>query len=860
MRYQTFMYSLILFGVLSGFVFSTPAADFNSSFPKIERTWVGPEYWTNRLQDWKIQGGRLHCLISAPNRSAHLLTHQLSDEPGAFEMRVQLGTTVPAESRADGWAGFRIGAQGPFGDYRDNAVFGQGLHAGITTDGYLFIRNENNRSATKVDSLQTVELRLYCRPSGDAYEMQLSAHHANSGIPVTEVRTAGIQAHELVGNLALVSAKHNFNNKSNPGEARFWFADWQVSGEKVEHYPSHAFGPVLFNQYTLSNDIMKMTAQMPPIGEQDSQSVRLQIQQNGGWETIAEEAIDAMARTATFRIENWNSDDDVSYRLAYSLVEGDGQTNENYYTGTIRHEPLEKDPLVVAGFTGNTDYGFPNTEIVAHLKVHQPDMLVFTGDQLYEGVGGFGVQRRPIDKATLDYLRKWYLFGWSFGELMKDRPTVCLPDDHDVYHGNIWGMAGKKAEGEGKPGQDSGGYKMPANWVNMVQRTQISHLPDPYDPTPVLQGIGVYYCNMDYAGISFAIIEDRKFKSSPSVLLPEGNVVNGWALNKEFDAEAEADVPGAVLLGQRQLDFLDQWVDDWNQDIWMKTVISQTIFANVATLPKSAVDDDVVPGLRILHKGEYAENDVKVADMDSNSWPQTPRNKALRIIRKAFAFHLAGDQHLGSTIQYGVDEYHDAPFAFCVPAVANLWPRRWYPSEPGKDREPGSPKYSGDFEDGFGNKMTVHAVSNPYYSGKKPSILYDRATGYGIVKFSKSDRTITMECWPRYADPSDPSGEGQYKGWPITIHQMENYNGEPYGYLPRIEVEGMENPLVQIIDESKGESVYTIRIQGNAFRPKVFENGNYTVKVGEFETGEVKEITGVKPAKSIDVEPIQVRF
>ena len=34
------------------------------------------------------------------------------------------------------------------------------------------------------------------------------------------------------------------------------------------------------------------------------------------------------------------------------------------------------------------------------------------------------------------------------------------------------------------------------------------------------------------------------------------------------------------------------------------------------------------------------------ADFDANGWPQTGRNRALRAMRKAFAFHIAGDQHL----------------------------------------------------------------------------------------------------------------------------------------------------------------------------------------------------------------------
>ena len=46
----------------------------------------------------------------------------------------------------------------------------------------------------------------------------------------------------------------------------------------------------------------------------------------------------------------------------------------------------------------------------------------------------------------------------------------------------------------------------------MVERAQTSHLPDPYDPTPIEQGIGVYYTDFNWGGIGFAILEDRKFK------------------------------------------------------------------------------------------------------------------------------------------------------------------------------------------------------------------------------------------------------------------------------------------------------------------------------------------------------------
>ena len=129
---------------------------------------------------------------------------------------------------------------------------------------------------------------------------------------------------------------------------------------------------------------------------------------------------------------------------------------------------------------------------------------------------------------------------------------------------------------------------------------------------------------------------------------------------------------GAELLGARQMRFLERWANDSRGDVWMKAVVSQTLFANVATLPKGSRADEITTKLPIQPPGGYAEGEAPVQDHDSNGWPQTPRLAALRLMRKAGAIHIAGDQHLGSTIQYGIDTFRDGPFAICVPSVANF--------------------------------------------------------------------------------------------------------------------------------------------------------------------------------------------
>ncbi|BED89343.1 hypothetical protein PspMM1_18110 [Pseudoalteromonas sp. MM1] len=66
--------------------------------------------------------------------------------------------------------------------------------------------------------------------------------------------------------------------------------------------------------------------------------------------------------------------------------------------------------------------------------------------------------------------------------------------------GNLWG---------------DGGFKWDKDLIRMVYRIQHGHNPDPYDPKPIKYGIPVAYATYEYGGISFAIVEDRKFKSPP---------------------------------------------------------------------------------------------------------------------------------------------------------------------------------------------------------------------------------------------------------------------------------------------------------------------------------------------------------
>ena len=83
-----------------------------------------------------------------------------------------------------------------------------------------------------------------------------------------------------------------------------------------------------------------------------------------------------------------------------------------------------------------------------------------------------------------------------------------------------------------------------------------------------------------------------------------------------------------------------------------------------------------------------------------------------------------------------------------------------------------------------------------------------RADGYGLIRFDKKARKITFECWPRFAKVAD-GDKAQFPGWPITIAQDANDGRKVHAQLPAVKLDGVMNPVVQVIAESSGEILYT---------------------------------------------------
>lgn len=255
-----------------------------------------------------------------------------------------------------------------------------------------------------------------------------------------------------------------------------------------------------------------------------------------------------------------------------------------------------------------------------------------SGDNYYEGNGGWRVGDGPIARQIEDMVPKFWMLGWSFRELLADRPSLFVTDDHDVFSNDLWG------------------------------------------------------------GISFAVIEDRKWKSAPYDILdvPVGHdrihvPENVRYLDPPFDPTL-LDSEDLQLLGPRQLAFLEGWAADW-RGVDFKVVLSGSPWC-------------------MPFGGEG------YADMDSNGWPQSGRHRALETIRKGAAIAIHGDLHTASLVHQGLDDWNDAAWVFTTPAGAPVTRRRWERTG-GMNREPGMSSEGGEYFDSFGNRITLWAVANP---------------------------------------------------------------------------------------------------------------------------------------------------
>jgi hypothetical protein len=306
------------------------------------------------------------------------------------------------------------------------------------------------------------------------------------------------------------------------------------------------------------------------------------------------------------------------------------------------------------------------------------------------------------------------------------------------------------------------------------------------------------------------------------------------------------DKPELEMLGKRQEKFLEEWIRDW-KNVDMKVLLSQTLFANVAT-----------------HHGNW--DGYLLGDLDSGGWPKGGRDRAIGIMRKGFVFHIAGDQHVPSMVHYGLDNYRDAGWCFVTPAIAVGYSRWFRPDEigiPVVNRPVHGHPNTGEYKDAFGNLNYVYAIGNPGNFSNvsdRYQLANIKSSGYAMVIFNNDERNITMESWHFLADLSNPSKEDQFPGWPLTISQFDNYGREAKAWLPRLKISGNPDPVVEITNQRTGELEYIVRIRGNEFDPKVFSNDTFFIRVGYPEQDLWKVFNDIKAVNLKNNEELMISF
>lgn len=730
-----------------------------------DRVWLGGEYWANPMEDWQIKDGAAHCITTGGQRSVHSLQHQLVDTTKTFRSSVRV--KFVDEGKEDGGAAIRLGIRSELNEYRSNCFVQHGLDVGVIND-QIALGNKRKSMLRPINN-EEFEIRISGAPQAQLVALQVEITSVPTGELLGEMK-ALVGPEELLGNIAVVS---NFNipsfesgpKQSNSDCGRYQFSSWQIAGEAFSNQVDQKFGPILWTMYTLNDSrsdagfVMTLSALTGPLGKNDSKQVELQIHLDGKWVGISQAHFDPDAWVATFRVPNWDEKQTTNYRVVYLEHQVDGTTKPDVYEGIIRANPAGRN-MRMAALTCQNDYAFPYEPVANNVVNMDPDLVFFSGDQLYENHGGFGIIRVPAKQAIFNYLRKYYQFGWAFRETMRNAPTICLPDDHDVLQGNLWGEGGSPmpmaAHDEGRVDK-TGGYIEPVQMVNVVHQTHTAHHMAADDPTPSKRGMIVYYGELVYGDVSFAIVADRQWKSGPERL----DVLVGTSGNDEEPnfINPKWDAPELHLLGHRQERFLQKWSQDWRGHK-LKALLSQTIFASLATHQ-----------MKPTHYLKY--------DFDANGWPASGRNRAVAAIKGSQALHICGDTHLPSLSQYGLAQHRDSNWVFCTPAIAVGWQRWWRPDDVGltySNRPAHGMAHTGEYLDSFGNKNYIYAIGNPEVSQSKNRYVmaHEKSSGFGFVTFDKEDKTYTMQAFKFMVDVRDGKASNQFDGWPLTIKQSDN--------------------------------------------------------------------------------------
>jgi alkaline phosphatase D len=218
------------------------------------RTWLGPPWWANRLQDWRLHQGRLEWVAATGpmrTRTVAVLTRELV----AGDLPARIGVRTGLLAPRPGFSAFLLGAGGGRLDHRAAALVqgasgqGGGILCTYEADGSVGFRDHTDEARQfayrplpgtvrsgrpRPRALdEDVELVLKLVPRGRGrLRLRLQARDRD-GTPLASARLDGVDGAALAGGIALVSS-----SQEETDEVRHWFAGPAPPGPRWPGGPS----------------------------------------------------------------------------------------------------------------------------------------------------------------------------------------------------------------------------------------------------------------------------------------------------------------------------------------------------------------------------------------------------------------------------------------------------------------------------------------------------------------------------------------------------------------------------------------------------------------------------------------------
>ena len=222
------------------------AGEFESNWAQTsDRVSIGPDWWANRVKDWRIHDGRLEC-VQPGMRTAYLATRTLK---GDFRLSVRTGMLGKPDTLDDNTiTGFLFSNMGE-DDYKNPDLLRdfhdtRKLLAGLDGEGRLIVflgRDAAELGKKRLARHENEDIRLELRAVavGKGYSLDFAAFDHKTGKLLDQLKLKGypedLPAERLNGYVALTALSPPVTEGSKPRTAvRYWYRDFRLSGKDVE--------------------------------------------------------------------------------------------------------------------------------------------------------------------------------------------------------------------------------------------------------------------------------------------------------------------------------------------------------------------------------------------------------------------------------------------------------------------------------------------------------------------------------------------------------------------------------------------------------------------------------------------------